>query len=213
MKHFIEKKTFNIYIHRCHIKSQSVLLLVQVKTNWQWNWWLDFINSWFSTGLYLLLDCECVRVQWARVHMRVLPVSMWSTGLNMWSDVRGKLLTLRPLSVLSLREWALHKKRADNSFCLSIPDRHLLGSSSNHQWKIWITGEQTKHLDYTVIHRGTAVSTETSSLRTFAHKYCSRRVDKQKKWDVCFLDRRTLILSSRTYGILFVSTLWWGQQE
>lgn len=41
----------------------------------------------------------------------VLPVSMWSTELNMWSDVRGKLLTLRPLSVLSLREWALHKNR------------------------------------------------------------------------------------------------------
>lgn len=33
-----------------------------------------------------------------------LPVSMWSTELNMWSDVRGKLLMLRPLSVLSLRE-------------------------------------------------------------------------------------------------------------
>lgn len=48
------------------------------------------------------------------------------------------------------------KKRADKSFSLSIPDRHLLNSRSNHQWKIWITGEQTKHLDYTVIHRGTA---------------------------------------------------------
>lgn len=27
----------------------------------------------------------------------------------MWSDVRGRLLTLRPLSVLSLREWALQE--------------------------------------------------------------------------------------------------------
>lgn len=37
---------------------------------------------------------------------------MWSTELNMWSDVRGRLLTLRPLSVLSLREWALHKTQS-----------------------------------------------------------------------------------------------------
>lgn len=29
----------------------------------------------------------------------------------MWSEVRGRLPTLKPLSVLSLREWALRRKR------------------------------------------------------------------------------------------------------
>ena len=34
----------------------------------------------------------------------LLPVSMWSMELSMWSEGRGKLLTLRPLSVLWSRE-------------------------------------------------------------------------------------------------------------
>lgn len=59
--------------------------------------------------------CSCVPVG-----LCILPVSMWSTELNMWSDVRGRLLTLRPLSVLSLREWALHKTQSHQyliTFC------------------------------------------------------------------------------------------------
>lgn len=72
----------------------------------------------------------------------VVPVSMWSTELNMWSDVRGKLLTLRPLSVLSLREWALHKNRQKHSF---VPDHHLVNSRNEQQKVPCIIMELTFH--------------------------------------------------------------------
>lgn len=129
------------------------------------------------------------------VCVRVLPVSMWSTGLNMWSDVRGKLLTLKPLSVLSLREWALHKEQTE--FLSVIPDHHLLDSRSNRQWKLWLISEQTKCLDYAIIIPGNSfVFTEISLyLRNISHENCLW-VDKWRKWDICFLDTHTLVLSA-----------------
>lgn len=56
----------------------------------------------------------------------------------MWSDVRGRLLTLRPLSVLSLREWALQ----ENAHKLITEPR---SASTNHiDAKRWKTVKKKK---------------------------------------------------------------------
>lgn len=166
------------------------------------------IKSCFATaetpGLYLLLCCVHVGLC-----VRVLPVSMWSTELNMWSDVRGKLLTLRPLSVLSLREWALHENRHHYSFA---PDHRL---SKQQDWpaetSAWsMNGRNTLcelHIRYFTLEQ----CRFSFCQRNIFHENCWQ-IDKLSNWNF-FPGKTRFNAFSWTYGIPFLSTLWWRQQK